>query len=157
MVYKDSTQTWCRRNQYSRLWEAEQEEAVSLVWWPCSGGMCMGYPWMKGQVGAGVEQTLICNLPAIARAKTAAPGSTKGLGRAGWEHVCSGLLSAPKEEPREKGNQPCSPVCKGFRKMLRTYYSRKQSAYTSTDLIFNSRAFNQADERYFQMGWTCPA
>lgn len=36
-------------------------------------------------------------------------------------------------------------------------YSRKQSAYTSTDLIFNSRAFNQADERYFQMGWTCPA
>lgn len=125
---------------------------MTLLWWDVHGlSLAEGPGGCWGGADPRMSPVSHCH------SQPAAPGSTKGLGRAGWEHMCSGLLLAPKEEPGERGNQPCSPVCKGFRKTLRTYYSRKQSAYTSTDLVFNSRAFNQVDERYFQTGWTCPA
>lgn len=80
------------------------------------------------------------------------------LGRAGWEHVCARDSCWHQRKRQGRGETSHAALsAKALEKHWGLNYSRKQSAYTSTDLIFNSRAFNQADGCYFQVGWKCPA
>lgn len=64
----------------------EKQSRRRLCLWfddPALVGCACGYPWLKGQVGAGVEQTLVCHLSAIATASLQHPAAQRAWGGLG--------------------------------------------------------------------------